>query len=224
MRCTPATRQSNRNSLSEIAHLRQIARHSRRRAEASEHVLLYRVGLSTAASRSQSVQNENTFYSAPTQSRSRSRSGAPGNMGRAAIRAVDAHPGAHASAAGADRAAPTKVGRDAGRGGRARPRPRRGPDHRRGRRGSATLRAGRGGGLHGLRRRPARRGRRRRTPRAARRARSWSTPAVYALYDQRNAPAELRDPLLGRGPGGRRRAVRAAASTRAGATTCCRCW
>ena len=47
------------------------------------------------------------------------------------------------------------------------------------------------------------------------------TPALYALYDPRNAPAEVRDPLLAAARDGRRRRCSCPASTPAGATTCC---
>ena len=87
MRCTPATRQSNRNILSEIAHLAKS---------------LY----------SRLVQNENTFYFGGTEDPIPVAVWGTGNMGRAAIRAVDAHPGLRLRR-GADQQ-PRKAGRDAG--------------------------------------------------------------------------------------------------------------
>jgi len=167
VRCTPATRQSNRNSLSEIAHLAKS---------------LY----------SRLVQNENTFYFAASARPIPVSVWGTGNMGRAAIRAVDAHPGlVLGSVLTGD---PAKAGRDAGEVA--------GLDRELGVALTADVDAGLAavgpsGAVAYMCSGDVR-------PDAAvadvRRAlRSGAvvvTPAVYALYDPRNAPAELRDPLL----------------------------
>ena len=49
------------------------------------------------------------------------------------------------------------------------------------------------------------------------------TPALYPLYDQRNAPAGAAGPGAGRDRGRAAARCSSPASTRAGATTCCRC-
>ena len=167
MRCTPATRQSNRNSLSEIAYLAKS---------------LY----------SRSVQNENTFYFGSPGDPVPVAVWGTGNMGRAAIRAVEAHPGL--SLAAVLTSSPAKAGRDAGEVA--------GLDRELG----VALTTDVAAGLTAL------------GPAGAvaymasgdvrpddavadvRRALEAGavvvTPAVYALYDPRNAPAALRDPLL----------------------------
>ena len=48
------------------------------------------------------------------------------------------------------------------------------------------------------------------------------TPSIYALYDHRSAPAALRDPLVAAASEGGGCAVRVGHRSRAGATTCCR--
>ena len=167
MRCTPATRQSNRTILAEIAHLAKS---------------LY----------SRSVPNENTFYfTAP---------GDPipvavwgtGNMGRAAIRAVEAHPGLELAAVLTGTA--EKAGRDAGELS--------GLERELGVALSTDVDAGLaalgGGGAVAytasgdIRPDEALADVRRTLAAGA----VVVTPAVYALYDQRNAPAALREPLL----------------------------
>ncbi|MCW2795591.1 dihydrodipicolinate reductase [Nocardioides sp.] len=135
--------------------------------------------------------NENTFYLG---------AGDPvpvlvwgtGNMGRAAIRAVDAHPGLSLTAVVvADRA---KVGRDAG--------DLAGLDRDLAVAATtdvdAALAALGGGGAVAYMAsgdvRPD--GAAADVERALRAGAVVVTPAIYALYDQRSAPAELRDPLL----------------------------
>ncbi len=167
MRCTPATRQSNRNSLSEIAHLAKS---------------LY----------TRSVQNENTFYFDPDAAPVPVAVWGTGNMGRAAIRAVDAHPGltlvavltSTADKAGRDAGELAGLGRDLGM-----------PLSTDVDAGLAAL--GGAGAVAYTASGDIR-------PDAAladvRRALAAGavvvTPAVYALYDPRNAPEELREPLL----------------------------
>ena len=167
MQRTPATRQSNRNSLAEIAHLAKS---------------LY----------SRLVSNENTFYFGASAPPIPVAVWGTGNMGRAAIRAVAAHPGLLLAAVLTSD--PDKAGRDAG--GVA------GLDRELGialttdvDAGLATL--GAQGAVAYMCSGDVR-------PDAAvadvRRALAAGavvvTPAVYALYDPRNAPAALREPLL----------------------------
>jgi 2,4-diaminopentanoate dehydrogenase len=85
----------------------------------------------------------------------------------------------------------------------------------------AVLAPGRRGGLHRVGRHPARRRRGRRVPRRSPGA-VVVTPAVYPLYDPRNAPAEVIDPVRAAAAAGGG-ACSCRASTRAGATTCSRC-
>lgn len=141
-----------------------------------------------------SMRDENTFYSEP------SASAAPvpvvvwgtGNMGRASIRAVTAHPGLRLAAVLV--ADPAKVGRDAG--------DLAGHDVPLGIAATSDVEAalatlGGGGAVAYMASGDVR-------PDAALAdvARALAggavvvTPAVYALYDQRNAPAPMRDPLL----------------------------
>ena len=171
MWCTPATRRSNRTILTEIwqhaksldlrppqspprpVEARLLSPHERR-----EHVLFrawWRRG------RRLPVAVWGT-----------------GNMGRAAIRAVDAHPGLELAAVIVS--TPAKVGRDAGelagldRAARRRPRRRR-------RRGAGDARRSRRRRLHGLGRHPPRRRGRRRSALPARRRRRGDTGALRAL-------------------------------------------
>ena len=109
---TPATRRSNRTILAEIRwQAKSVAIGPFRAAAGSVSV--------------HSMQNENTFYSR----RSGDGSTVPvvvwgtGNMGRAAIRAVDAHPGLELAARGD--LDPGEGGPRRRRPGRPRPRPRR---------------------------------------------------------------------------------------------------
>jgi hypothetical protein len=138
------------------------------------------------------VQNENTFYFPEPGPVIPVVVWGTGNMGRAAIRAVDAHPGLALVAVltGTD----AKAGRDAGELA--------GLDRELGVVLTTDVEAGLaalvGGGAVAYTASGDVR------PDAAladvRRALSAGavvvTPAVYALYDQRNAPAELREPLL----------------------------
>jgi 2,4-diaminopentanoate dehydrogenase len=167
VRCTPATRQSNRNSLSEIAYLAKS---------------LY----------SRSVQNENTFYLEPLGDPVPVAVWGTGNMGRAAIRAVDAHPGLVLAAVLTSTAA--KAGRDAGEVA--------GLDRALGVALSTDLDAGLAalGGAGAVAYTASGDVRPDDALADVRRALAAGavvvTSAVYALYDPRNAPAELREPLL----------------------------
>ena len=106
-----------------------------------------------------------------------------GNMGRAAIRAIDAHPGL--ALVGGDRQQP-------GEGRPRRRRPRRPGPHARGRRhGRRRRRAGqrpRRRRLHGVGRHPARRRARRRVPGPARRRRGRHPGDLPAVRPHRRAP------------------------------------
>lgn len=143
------------------------------------------------------MRDENTFYSGPSAG-----GDAPatvpvvvwgtGNMGRASIRAVDAHPGLELAAVVV--ADPAKVGREAG--------DLAGLGRSLGVRATADVDAAlatlAGGGAVAymasgdIRSEAALAD----VARALRAGAVVVSPAVYALYDPRNAPAQLRDPLL----------------------------
>jgi len=167
MRRTPATRQSNRNSLSEIAYLAKS---------------LY----------SRFVQNENTFYFGPPGDPIPVAVWGTGNMGRAAIRAVEAHPGL--SLAAVLTSSPEKAGRDAGDVA--------GLDRQLGVGLTTDVAAGLSalGGAGAVAYMASGDVRPDDAVADVRRALAAGavvvTPAVYALYDPRNAPDALRDPLL----------------------------
>jgi len=138
------------------------------------------------------VQNENTFYSAPPGEPVPVAVWGTGNMGRAAIRAVEAHPGLVLAAVLTS--TPAKAGRDAGEVA--------GLEGELGVALSTDVEAGLAalGGRGAVAYTASGDVR----PDAAladvRRALAGGavvvTPAVYALYDHRNAPEELREPLL----------------------------
>ena len=138
------------------------------------------------------MQNENTFYFSGDTPETPVVVWGTGNMGRASIRAVEAHPGLRLSAVVVSN--PEKVGRDAGDLA----------DLDRDLGVSATTDVDSAlatlGGSGAVAYMAS--GDIRPDDAAAdvRRALAVGavvvTPAIYALYDQRNAPAELRDPLL----------------------------
>jgi len=138
------------------------------------------------------VQNENTFYSDPAAEPIPVTVWGTGNMGRAAIRAVEAHPGLRLAAVLTGTTA--KTGRDAGELA--------GLDRDLGVPLSTDIEMGLAalGGSGAVAYTASGDVR----PDAAltdvRRALATGavvvTPAVYALYDPRNAPAQLREPLL----------------------------
>lgn len=114
-----------------------------------------------------------------------------GNVGRAAIRAVDAHPALKLAAVLVHN--PEKVGRDAGELG--------GLDHGLGVTATddieAVLAAGPGAVVYAATGDIRPDGALDDIGRAIRAGAVVVTPALYPLYDQRNAPSEFRDPVLG---------------------------
>lgn len=173
MQCTPATRRSNRTILAEI---RQHAK----------SILMVRY--------CPRMRGENAFYFAP----SRDGRSIPvivwgtGNMGRAAIRSIDAHPGLVLTAVVVS--SPAKVGVDAGELA--------GLDRSLGIAATtdvdAALASLDGGGAVAYMAsgdvRPD--GAAADVARCLRRGAVVVTPALYALYDHRNAPDQLTGPLL----------------------------
>ena len=197
---TPATRRSNRTILAEIPRANPPDRTELRQIQAVRASAGAAPARNRDASRNQAVPRRWASVPHATRTRSipvrRGRQTLPvavwgtGNMGRAAIRAVDAHPGLELTAVILAR--PAKVGRDAGDLAGPRPRPGRTRDHGRGR--GAGRRPG--GRLHGLRRHPPRRRARRHRARACA-PEPWSSPRRSTRSTTtRSAPAELRDPVL----------------------------
>jgi 2,4-diaminopentanoate dehydrogenase len=138
--------------------------------------------------------DENTFYSGAAGAAARVPVAVwgTGNMGRAAIRAIDAHPGLRLAAVVVS--SPAKVGLDAGQlAGLDRDLDVRATDDV-----TAALDALAGAGAVAYTAsgdiRPAEAADD--VARCLRAGAAVVTPALYALYDHRSAPAEVRDPLL----------------------------